>query len=78
MERVTIYKFQVYDVHTDDMRESSRWGTLSAIEKIPGAQILGQTKTDVDPSVIASDIRGLTAKGWNPPSPNLVQSSVKN
>ncbi len=63
--RVEIYQFQMYDVSTDMMITSTRWGTSSAIEALFGVK-LDATKRLVDAAVVNSDVYGLTAKGYMP------------
>ena len=65
MSKVTVYQFEVYDITSDGYRKSRRWGTRESIESVHGT-ILDETATDVDASAVASDIAGMTARGFNP------------
>jgi hypothetical protein len=65
MNKITVYKFRVYDVTTDGFHTSSRYGTREAIEKMVRGEVLENTAIDVDESEIespASDILGLTKR----------------
>ena len=63
---VTIYRFQTYDVHADQMKESRRWGTREAVRDIVCGKVIESSAVDVDESAIESDIQGLTAIDYNP------------
>jgi hypothetical protein len=67
---VVIYQFESYDVHSDQIKTSRRWGLKEKIESIPGLRVLEETRTEVERSAIQSDIEGLTAIGYIPPAPN--------
>jgi len=64
--KVTIYRFDAWDQIAGEMKVSTRWGTREAINKLVNGRVLEETATEVDESVVASDIPGLTAKGWKP------------
>lgn len=66
MAKVTIYRFRTYNSHTDEIMTSRRWGTEQAIREIAGGQILKDTATEVDESVIRSDIHGFTVRDFDP------------
>lgn len=65
MAKVTVYRWKKYDISTDEKRVSRRWGTREAIERM-GGEIIADTATEVDESVIQSDIEGLTVRNFNP------------
>jgi hypothetical protein len=65
MSRVTIYQFQIYDVNSDHMQKSRRWGTREAIESIHG-NVLENTASEVDESEVMSDLPGLTDRDFIP------------
>jgi hypothetical protein len=65
MSKVTIYQFAAYDISTDQMQRSRRWGTRSAIERI-GGEVLEETATEVDIGVVSSEIQGLSERGFDP------------
>ncbi len=65
-EKVTIYRFRMYDMSSDEFRFSRRWGTREAIEAIRGAEVQLDTAVQVDASEISSDVPGLTNRGFNP------------
>lgn len=66
MANVTIYKFEVYDIQSDQTLRSKRWGTEKAIKDIAHGRVLEHTGIDVDETVIASDIHGFTERDFNP------------
>jgi hypothetical protein len=68
MGKVTIYRFQMYNSQTDEVVTSRRWGTEQAIKEIAGGHVLKHTATEVDDSVIRSDIHGFTARDFDPRS----------
>jgi hypothetical protein len=67
MSTVPVYQFEMYDVHSDVMRTSRRWGTIEGIREICGKE-LGPA-VEVDKSAVESpesDLPGLTAIGFDP------------
>lgn len=66
MAKVTIYRFQMYNSQTDEIVTSRRWGTELAIKEIARGHVLRDTGTEVDDSVIHSDIHGFTARDFDP------------
>jgi hypothetical protein len=75
MDKVKIYRFRTYSGSEHKTVISRRWGTLEAIQSLPG-QAYGQTVELVDPSVVASDLEGFTAIGWMPTKPTHVQLNI--
>lgn len=65
MPCVTIYRFMLYDITTDSMRPSRRWATREAIERLRG-HILEETGTEIDSSMLSSEIEGMSAINFNP------------
>lgn len=67
MSKVTIYRFSLYDINTDESRQSRRWATLEAIKRLHG-EVHEETATEVDASVLepSNIIHGLTARDFNP------------
>ena len=65
MSKVHIYRFTLYDITSDNARQSRRWGTRDAIERI-GGEILVDTAIEVDASAVDSEIAGLTARDYSP------------
>ena len=64
---ITVYQFKRYDITTDTLRLSRRWGTREGIAALGGSfQILEETATEVAEADVQSDIPGLTAIGFNP------------
>jgi hypothetical protein len=66
MTKVTIFQFDVYDVLSDSVQRSRRWGTREAIQEIARGMPVDNTATEVDESAVASDIPGLTVRDFNP------------
>ena len=66
MATVTIYRFDVYEISSDSVRRSRRWGTRDAIERIACGRVVEETALEVDESVIESDIPGFTVIDFNP------------
>ncbi len=65
MATVTIYRFTLYDIASDGKQKSRRWATREAIERLHG-EILEDTATEVEASVLKSDIPGMTERDFNP------------
>jgi hypothetical protein len=66
MARVTIYRFGVYDIQSDQVVTSKRWGTREAIVEIARGRVLDETAAEVDESAVASDLQGFTVRDFNP------------
>ncbi len=65
MNKVTIYQFRIYDAANDEMRKSRRWATREKIEWLRG-EALENTATEVDASLVGSEIAGMTHRDFNP------------
>jgi hypothetical protein len=65
MNKVKIYRFTKYSIQSDGNEKSRRWGTREAIEGI-GGKVIEDTETEVDETVVASDIDGFTAINFDP------------
>ena len=65
MNRITVYPFTIYDATNDEMRQSRRWATRERIEWL-GGEILEVTATEVDTSVVGTEIEGMTERGFDP------------
>ena len=65
MSKVHIYCFTLYDITSDGIHQSRRWGTRDAIERI-GGEVLVDSGTEVDASAVISDIPGLTVRDYIP------------
>ena len=57
----------MYNIISDKIITSRRWGTKSAIEKVNGC-IISESKTLVDKSVLNSEIDGMTMVDYMPSS----------
>ncbi len=64
MEKVTIYKFEMYNIESDEWQESRRWAVSEKINEI-GARKKGNGVV-VDTTVIQSNIQGFTERGFDP------------
>lgn len=65
MSRVKVYRFTVYDIVNDENCRSRRWGTRAAIERIRG-EVLEDTETEVDSSVLGREIEDMTERHFDP------------
>jgi len=74
MSKIHIHRFTLYDITTDGIRQSRRWGTRDAIERI-GGEVLVESGTEVDASAVISDIPGLTVRDYTP-APTQREMSV--
>jgi hypothetical protein len=63
---ITVYRFDVYDIQSDEVIPSKRWGTREAIIDIARGRVREETATEVDDSVIRSDIHGFTVRDFDP------------
>jgi hypothetical protein len=61
---VKIFPFSQFDILTDQMKTSTRWGTEEAIDRIGGLK-WGRGMI-VDESVVLSDIEGFTERYFSP------------
>jgi len=48
MSKITVYRYQVYDVTIRKSAVSPQWGTREAIERVRGAKVWEETATEVD------------------------------
>ena len=67
MSKVIAYRFCKYDITTDQHQRSNRWATREAIERVHG-DVLEDTATEVDSSVLGGEIDGTSARGFDPHS----------
>jgi len=65
LSKVTIYRFRKYNIGSDGYDVSRRWGTREAIEHVCG-EVLEDTAVEVDEAAVATDIEGLTVRGFDP------------
>jgi hypothetical protein len=65
MAKVTVYQFTNYDIASDHVIKSRRWGTREAIEFIK-ANVIENTAVEVDDSVLGRQVPGLSEIGFNP------------
>jgi hypothetical protein len=77
MAQVTIFRFKSYNVMTDSMDSSRRWGTREAIEQIAKGVVIEESSRIVDETAVQSDIPGLTARDFNPDALVGFQTSVQ-
>ena len=60
-----IFRFHKYDITTDGVRISHRWGTRDGIANV-GGTVIEDTGTEVDASLVRSEIPGLTERDFQP------------
>jgi hypothetical protein len=65
---VTIHQFEVYRIGSDKAVKSRPWGTREAIRDIACACVLEEPASEVDESVVESDIDGITQRNFDPDS----------
>jgi hypothetical protein len=65
LSNVTVYRFRKYNISSDGYDVSRRWGTREAIERVCG-EVLEDTAAEVDEAVVATDIEGMTVRGFDP------------
>jgi hypothetical protein len=75
MAKVTVYQFTNYDMASDNVIKSRRWGTREAIEFIK-ANILEDTAVEVDDAVLGRQVAGLSEIGFNPHATKGFQRQV--
>jgi hypothetical protein len=63
MAMVTVYRFTVYDITTDENHVSRRMGTREAIASARGSPI-ENTACDVDEAELGQDIVGMTDRDF--------------
>jgi hypothetical protein len=63
MRKVTIYQYTVLDVNRIEPRKARRWGTRKAIESLKVAEIVEESATLVDESLLTN---GFTELGFDP------------
>ena len=77
-QKIDVFQFTRYDISTDQVVKSRRWGTREAINNLGGGfVILESTRRQVDPSAVVSDHPGLTAIGFNPDATSGFPRQVK-
>ena len=65
MQKMTVHRFQLYDIVTkDDWVTSTRYGTANAIAALNG-RIVPNTEIEIDASEIGTEIEGLTARSYS-------------
>jgi hypothetical protein len=75
VSKITVYQFRMYDAANDEMRKSRRWATRERIEWLRG-EVLEQTATEVDASLVGAEIEGMTGRDFNPRAIVGVQRQV--
>lgn len=65
VSKVTVYRWRIYDIVSDEKRESRRWATREAIKKL-GGEVRDHRAAQVDPSVVDTDIPGMSEGGFDP------------
>jgi hypothetical protein len=65
MRKVKVYQFTIYDIGSDGEQKSRRWATREAI-KLRSGTVIENTATEVDESVLNSDVEGMTRRDFDP------------
>ena len=63
--KVTVYRFRVYNIQSDESRLSRRWGTLQGIRSVGGREE-PDTGVEVDETAVGGEIFGLTSRDFDP------------
>lgn len=63
--RVTVYKFSIYDIGSDEMRASRRMATRDAIARVGGVAFEG-SELEIDAAHVGQEIPGMTARDFGP------------
>ena len=63
MTKVTVYRWQRYEIDSDMMQQSRRWATKEAAEA-QGGTVQEETATEADTSLLGAEVPGMT--GWLP------------
>jgi hypothetical protein len=77
MSTVTLYRFEVYDITTDEFRRSRRWATLAAISSIPGAQAIESSAVVIDENRVLFELPGMTSRDFHPHASTGFQTQVR-
>jgi hypothetical protein len=65
LSKVTVYRFRKYSISSDGYQVSRRWATREAIERVRG-EALEDTAIEVEDAAVATDIEGMTVRGFDP------------
>jgi hypothetical protein len=65
MAKITVYRFEMYDIKNNEMQKSKRWATREFIGSI-GGRILEDTAVEVDEADAQSEVIGLTKRNFDP------------
>ncbi len=68
MAKSVVYRFRTWDITNDCFRESGRWATKEAIERVRGETI--SDGVEVDDVYLGKEVDGMTVRGFdarNPP-----------
>ena len=69
MSTVTVYRFNAYDVSSDQMQKSRRWGTREAIVNVARGVVIEDESIEIEVQYIESpnsDMPGFTSRDFNP------------
>ena len=75
MSKVKVYRFERYDINSDEWARSRRWATAEAIGRVC-AQPVGDP-VEVDQSVLGRQIEGMTERGFDPYAAVGFQQTVR-
>jgi hypothetical protein len=64
MTKVTVHRFEIYDIKTDAYQPSRRWATSEMIGLLGGRPLGGEIQ--VDESHVGHDIPGMSERDFNP------------
>jgi len=62
-----VFRFRTWDIASDEYRNSQRWATEEAIERVQGERI--SEGVEVDDRFLGQEVDGMTARGFDPHHP---------
>lgn len=63
----TVFRFRTWDITNDCYRDSQRWATSEAIERVTGQAI--SKGVEIDDKHLGHEVDGMTARGFDPNRP---------
>jgi hypothetical protein len=69
-----VFRFRTWDITNDCYRNSQRWATKDAIQRVVGEAI--SEGVEIDDTFLGDEVDGMTARGFDPRHPPL--SDVPN
>jgi hypothetical protein len=70
----TVYRFQVWDIRTDQFQASTRWATREAIDRV-GGEITSEG-VQIEERLLGGDIRGMTTRNFDARRPSWADFQI--